>query len=104
MIAHAQLHNRNAVLGRAVAIYARLLDDLFSKLRPRWAVGALVAAGHTFSAAPGYRPTRVEQAWARWALCQLMRPTWRERLALPLDRARLEVFRLGKNKAIWSGG
>ena len=107
MIAHAQIHNRNAVvhrlvlkdvldlqvLGRMVEIDGVLLDNLFVAPRARWAAGALMAAGQAFGAAPGYRPALAERSWARRALGRLQRPAWRDALVLPVDMARLEAFR-----------
>jgi hypothetical protein len=106
-IAHAQLHNRQAithrlglkdildiqVLGAGLTIDARLLDRLFASPRDRWAAGALVAAAQAFGAAPDFVATEVERAWANGAVWRLHWPSWRARLALPGDTLRLEAFR-----------
>ena len=108
MIGHAQLHNRNAVvgrvvlkeivdlqvLGRMIEIDGGLLDQIFAAPRARWAAGALVAAGQAFGVAPGYRPTSSERAWAARALHRLKWSPWRDAMAVPGDMARLEVFRM----------
>jgi hypothetical protein len=107
-IAHAQLHNRQAVtrrlvlkdivdiqvLGAGLAIDARLLDRLFASPRARWAAGGLVAAAQAFGAAPDFVATEAERAWADGALARLRWPSWRARLALPGDTLRLEAFRV----------
>jgi hypothetical protein len=107
-IAHAQLHNRQAVsrrlvlkdivdiqvLGDGLAIDGGLLDRLFASPRDRWAAGGLVEAAEAFGAAPDFVATDAERAWAEGALARLRWPSWRTRLALPGDTLRLEAFRM----------
>ena len=105
---HAQIHNRQAVihrlvlrdildiqaLGACIEIDGALLDAIAGAGRGRWAAGALVAAAQAFGAAPAFRASRLERAWAERALARLRRPVWRSRLALCGDTARIEAYRL----------